>query len=160
MRQRSLRTCRVQGRPGSGPKSERGAPCRIAACLPLYFDGLCTIACAALGIQNGSSSSQQQQPAAAAKHTAILGMRDSGKTYRYTRHAWQRQSIPLYSDSTQSKHRGIIWSRRHKRVCDKKRFPCMSIQNSLPLPRYNATRRSILPAQLLQSFLYVPDSFF
>ena len=33
----------------------------------------------------------------AAKHTAILGMRDSGKTYRYTRHAWQRQSIPLYT---------------------------------------------------------------
>jgi len=33
----------------------------------------------------------------AAKHTAILGMRDSGKTHRYTRHAWQRQSIPLYT---------------------------------------------------------------
>ena len=29
------------------------APCRIAACLPLYVDGLCTSACAALGIQNG-----------------------------------------------------------------------------------------------------------
>ena len=129
------------------------APCRIAACLPLYFDGLCTIACAALGIQNGSSSSssQQQQPAAAAKHTAILGMCDGGKTYRCTRHAWQRQSIPLYSGSTQSKHRGIILSRRHKRICDKRRFPCLSIQNSLPLPRYNATRRSILPVKRLPS---------
>ena len=90
----------------------------------------------------------------AAKHTATLGMRDSGEAYRYTRHAWQRQRIPLYSDSTQSKHRGIIWSRRRKRVCDKKRFPNLSIQNSLPLPRYNATRRSILPVKRLSAPSY------
>ena len=49
---------------------------------------------------------------APAKHTAILGAHDSGKTYRHTWHARQRQNIPLYSARmTAAKHTAIHGTR-------------------------------------------------
>ena len=47
------------------------APCRIATCLPLYVDVLCTSACAALGIQNGVPIAQTVWGGASLLHTGV-----------------------------------------------------------------------------------------
>ena len=74
----------------------------------------------------------------AAKHTAILGMRDNGKAYRYTRNAWQRQSIPLYTARMPAAEQAAIFDKYDNYLPPKKKRP--------HAPGTHATRRNIAVA--------------